>query len=140
MQDIRQILIEFGLGSFGAQLATQSVFFRPVTTDPDAQVTHMLVLGVQRGLGRLGYEVPLTGYLDEPTAIALRRVSGHGWPQKQWAQIFHDLKVASKIVGGGRPIPVAPASPIGDFNFTSPVTLGALAVGAFLVYRACCRR
>lgn len=136
MQDVRKMLMEFGLGSMTAQLATQSVFFRPRTTDPDAQVTIALVHGVQRGLNALGADLALTGYLDVPTVAALQKVSGMDWHGKRWADIFADLQLAKKI---GKSL--APQAAMGGFDllpgfFSDPLfILAAAAVAGFYIWR-----
>ena len=140
MQDARKMLMEFGLGSMTAQLATQSVFFRPRTTDPDAQVTIALVQGVQRGLNALGAGIALTGYLDEPTVAGLQRVSGMDWHGKRWADIFADLQLAKKINTS-----LAPGSMAGLGGFLPDlgdplVIAGVVALGAFFIYRATARK
>jgi hypothetical protein len=138
-RNTRELLMSFGLGSLGAQLAQQSVFFIPRTTDPDAQATIFLVEAVQYGLAEMGAPVVVTGILDEPTVKYLMMVSGPNWHGKSWAQLLDDLTRARQI---GRSFRVAPSVDLGEYvelGGFDMVSVAALAVGGFLLYRACKR-
>ena len=132
----RELLMSFGLGSLTAQMAAQSIFFIPRTTDPDAQVTIALVQAVQYGLAQLGAPVTVTGILDENTVRYLVRVSGPNWHGKSWAQLLDDLARARQT---GRMFVPAGSMGMGeyvDLQGFDMVSIAFMAVGGFLLYRA----
>lgn len=138
-RNTRELLMSFGLGSFGAQLAAQSVFFIPRTTDPDAQATILLVNAVQYGLAEMGAPVVITGILDENTVKYLTMVSGPDWHGKSWAQLLDELTRARQI---GRSFKTVPAVDLGDavdLSGFDTMSFAVLAIGGFLLYRACKR-
>lgn len=94
--NIREMLKALGSKDFGATLAMPMMFMLPRTTQPMADSTIVIVQGVQRGLNRLGWNVPVDGMMDERTKEGLRRVSGNGWDDKSWVQIYGDLIAAKK--------------------------------------------
>lgn len=135
-RNTRELLMSFGLGTFGAQMAAQSVFFIPRTTDPDAQVTILLVQAVQYGLAELGAPVVVNGILDETTVRYLAMVSGPNWHGKSWAQLLDDLTRARQI---GRGFEVKATSGLGeyvDLQGFDMVSIAAMAIGGFFLYRA----
>ena len=116
---VREMLLALGLKDFGATLAMPMMYFLPRTTQPMADSTIVIVQGVQRGLNRLGWKVPIDGMMDERTKEGLRRVSGDMWSDKSWVQIYGDLLqaqqsgyrldkksgyVATGNTGGGSPV------------------------------------
>ena len=92
--DLRMLFQSFGMGDYEATMAIQSAFFLPRTTDPDAQVTILLVKGVQRGLNDLGAQLTPNGILGQSTMDYLRVVSGPLWHGKAWVQIYGDIDSA----------------------------------------------
>lgn len=110
--DTRALLMAFGLGSWQAQMAAQSIFFIPRTTDPDAQVTIMLVNAVQYGLQELGAPIRQSGELDTDTVKYLIQLLGPNWHAKSFAQILDALLSAR---AHGRSLAPAPAAPVGEY-------------------------
>lgn len=138
-EDIRRMVLDMGIGEATATLAIPYMFFLPRTTDPAAQGVQVIVRGLQKGLQRIGSPVQPTGFLGPNTARAVRLVSGDGWFDKTWAQIYGDVLEAQKI---GYRIPLVaipytgatPTAGIVDFA-TSPLGLAALAVGGYLWFK-----
>jgi hypothetical protein len=138
--DVPSILRSFGVGTFNAQMVAQYAFMIPRTTDPDAQGVIMMVEAVQRGLQRIGANVQVSGILDQATVNALSRVSGPSWHGKTWLQLLGDISDAidRRVWLGQRSAPLSEYVGIGDVP--SATTIALVAVGGFLLYKACTKK
>lgn len=82
----RSILRALGVGQTEATFALQQIQIPPRSSDPDAGATVILVKAVQRGLNKLGADVPVTGSLDPMTRLCLAEVSGPLWEEVDWLE------------------------------------------------------
>lgn len=94
----RDLLKAIGVGDFNATMVIQDMFTAPATTDPRSAPIVIMVQHIQRTLNDMGAGVPVSGYLDQPTAAALRRVVGPNWERISWSQNIAAI-VDSKRVG-----------------------------------------
>ncbi len=97
--NVREMLLNLGVGSFVADIAIPFVWFTPGTIDPDSASVIEIIRALQRGLRKLGYrQVRVSGGLDRATARALDQVSGPpgAWMQKALIQILGDVSSALK--------------------------------------------
>jgi hypothetical protein len=116
----------------------------PATTDPKTPMVINMVRLVQQQLYQMGAtDVANTGYLDEPTATALLRVTGPNWERMSWAQNIQailgaqqrGMSLASPLVSApDDAMPVAVSGPL-DFLPDVPGGLITYGVVAFLLYR-----
>jgi hypothetical protein len=129
-RDVRSMLLAAGVGQYDSTMLVTQMFLMPRTTDPSAQATILIVAGAQRLLG-----LKQTGRLDEPTLVALRKVSGPYWTNKTWVQIYGDLldnapvNHAMKAHHG-----LSDYIEVGDT--ATSISVGALAVGVGLLFLA----
>jgi hypothetical protein len=83
----RDLLNAIGMGQHNATQAIPYLMIAPATTDPKTPMVINMVRLVQQQLYQMGAtDVANTGYLDEPTATALLRVTGPNWERMSWAQ------------------------------------------------------
>lgn len=127
MTDVRNMLKKLGAGESGANLATPFIFFLPRTSDPYAQGIHVIVQGLQKGVG-----VKPDGWLGADTAAKIRKIAGEGWRDMTWAQLYEKVidyrerKTTSLRSTLGADLDTAKQSSFG--------TILALGAGAFVVY------
>ena len=123
-------MLKMGLGEFGATLAMPMMFILPRTAQPMADSTIVIVRGLQRGLNKVGYDVEVSGLLDKRTEQGLRLVSGNGWYDKTWIQLYGDL-LSAREQGFrlDKPVLVANGKPEA-MGFFSPGKKTYFAVGA----------
>jgi lysozyme family protein len=94
--DVRDMLLQLGVGHNNATMLIPYMFFLPRTCDPDAQGVMFVVAALQNGLNRRGANLQTDGYLGKKTAAAIRRVSGPTWVDKTWVQIAGDILKSPK--------------------------------------------
>jgi hypothetical protein len=95
-----------------------------------------MVRHLQQALNDMGARVPISGYLDTPTARALYQIVGPNWERLSWADNIAAV-VDSQTVGISAAPPVAvraPAmlapAPVGAFDFLPDVPGGVFTYGA----------
>lgn len=130
-QDVRQMLLELGVGSFNAEMAIQYAFMLPRTVDPYAPGVMILMEALQRGLNKLGCDLFVDGGLGAETEQGLIAVSGSRWYDKSFVQLMGDLLTAKPLKKGtpngvGDYVMVGQTTFLGDL-FTSP--LGWIGLG-----------
>lgn len=129
----RDLLKGIGIGDFNATMVIQYVFVAPATTDPRSAPIILMVRHLQQALNNMGARVPISGYLDTPTAQALYQIVGPNWERLSWADNIAAV-IDSKSVGisAAPPIPLTPASTppaaVGTFDFLPDIP------GGFLTY------
>lgn len=127
MTDVRNMLRQLGAGEIGANLATPFMFFLPRTSDPYAQGVHVIVQGLQKGVG-----VNPDGWLGADTAAKIRKIAGEDWRDMTWAQLYE------KVIRYRERKRMPLASSLGaDLDMAKQSSFGtvlALGAGAFLVY------
>ncbi len=141
-RDGRTLLLALGLGEFNTTMVIQWLWVAPATTDPKSQPIILMVAGIQKQLG-----LPMSGYIDQPTASALRRLIGPGWMHLPWATV-----VEAVLAGGRAPAPVSTGRTkfvkdphmarsmegLGEMPFGLPDVPGGIltyGVAAYLLYR-----
>lgn len=141
----RQMLSDLGIGQFNITMIIPYLWIAPAATDPKASQIILMVEKIQTILARdLGAPVKVTGYLDIPTARALKKVAGDRWETMPWAatvsavlsakdagltieEPFPELYVPG--VGGFGSIPGVPGLP------DVPGGIVTYGIAAFLLYR-----
>jgi hypothetical protein len=96
-QDVRQMLLELGVGSFNAEMAIQYAFMLPRTVDPYAPGVMILMEALQRGLNKLGCDLFVDGGLGAETEQCLIAVSGSRWYDKSFVQLMGDILTSDPI-------------------------------------------
>lgn len=116
----RDLLKAIGIGDFNATMVIQYVFVAPATTDPRSAPIILMVTHLQQALNRMGANVPISGYLDTPTAAALYQVVGPNWERLSWAD-----NISAVVDGMSVGFSAAPPLPIPDLPPTPPAAVGA---------------
>lgn len=147
----RELLTGIGIGNFNATMIIQYLFVAPATTDPRSSPIIIMVEHIQRLLNVMGAGIPISGYLDTPTAAALNDVVGPGWERVSWGENIGGLLdayesgySAGDSGRGGMAVSLAPAPQAmsGPLDFLPDVPGGFLtyAAGAYLAYRYFAKR
>jgi hypothetical protein len=140
----RDLLLDLGVGQYNATQSIPYMLIAPATTDPKAAQIIIMVRHLQELLFRMGAtDVQNTGYLDAPTARALRQISGENWERMNWGaniaatlnahkrgQRLTALAAMSAPMGG----PVAIGGPL-DFLPDVPGGLLTYGVVGYFLYR-----
>lgn len=138
---MRTLLRRLGIGDFSITGCIPFLFIAPATTDPKSPPVILMAKGVQRALNDLGAGVSETGFLDPPTASALRKIVGPKWMSRSWAENIRQVLHAKDL---GRtltpPIKVHNEDPpdegVGFFDLPDvPGGVVTYAIGAILLYR-----
>jgi len=148
----RELLKGIGISDHNATTIIQDLMIAPATSDPKSPQIIMLVRALQAVLFSLGAtDVQNTGYLDPPTARALRMVAGADWERMSWGanvgavvsarNIGMHLTPATQMVPptATSGIPVAVGGPL-DFLPDVPGGLITYAAAGYLLYRYLKRR
>jgi len=142
----RELLLAIGVGQFNATQIIPYMMVAPATTDPKSTQTILLVQHLQQLLFDLGAtDVANTGYLDPPTARALRQLVGPNWERATWAtniQAVLSARARGQHLGpelrapidAPMPMPVAVGGPL-DFLPDVPGGIVTYGVVAYLIYR-----
>lgn len=143
LENVREMLLEAGVGQSIATMAGQYMFFLPRTSDPYAQGVIAIVQGLQRLLNKRGASLAVDGGLGPKTVKALRRYAGPLWVDKTWAQLYGDVLLGKPWRGFERlgrrqraklgeleSETALGTSFVGDL-FSSPLPLIAAAAGAW---------
>jgi hypothetical protein len=143
----RELLTGIGIGNFNATMIIQYLFVAPATTDPRSSPIIIMVEHIQRLLNVMGAGIPISGYLDTPTAKALDDVLGQGWERVSWGENIGGLLDAYESGYSAEPpetlAPMpAPQAMSGPLDFLPDVPGGLLtyAVGGYLAYRYFAKR
>lgn len=147
--NVRSLLLALGVGQYNATMMIEDMFIAPATSDPKSPQIILLVKAIQKRLG-----VPQTGYLNQPTATALRQVVGEGWMGLSWSDNVALLLGRTDSQGAPPPMPPlasfsalmtrpTPADPNlqtaleGVFDFLPDVPGGIVTYGilGYLAYR-----
>lgn len=140
----RELLLGIGMGQHNATLAIPYLMIAPATTDPKTPMVINMVGRIQAQLFQMGAtDVGDSGYLDLPTARALRMVAGPNWERMTWGAAIGALLNAQDRGMRLTPGPDAssqPSAPIavgGPLDFLPDVPGGIVTygVGAYLLYR-----
>lgn len=91
---VRDILSDMGVPPPLATMATPALFFTPGESDPSSQNTMVIVQGVQKALGRMGYQVKKNGLMDAGTQNAIAQVAGRNWASMPWNYIYTIIRMA----------------------------------------------
>ena len=146
-QTSRELLSAIGVGQHNATQIIPYVLIAPAVIDPKAPQSILLLRHLQRVLYQMGAtDVVDSGYVDPPTARALRLITGPNWERQDWATNISavlrardrgqrlDAVVAQQQAPGAQGMPVAVSGPL-DFLPDVPGGLVTYGVVAFLVYR-----
>jgi len=146
----RDLLKGIGIGDFNATMIIQYVFVAPATTDPRSAPIILMVRHLQQALNNIGANVPISGYLDTPTAQALYQVVGPNWERLSWADNIAAVIDAASVgfsAAPPQPAPVAmnpptPAVAVGAFDFLPDVPGGLLTylIGGAVAYHYLAKR
>lgn len=100
--DLRDMLVEAGVGQFNAAMSIQYMNFLPRTSDPYAQGIMQIVEGIQRLLNRNGAGLVVDGGMGIETIRGVMKYSGPRWYDKSWAQIYGDIMEGERWGGVDR--------------------------------------
>jgi hypothetical protein len=93
----RELLLGLGMGNYNATIAIQYMFLSPSATDPAMPSIILMTKHLQLGLRAAGAaSVPVTGQIDEPTALALIKLVGPDWNHVTWYAMFRAVSEARK--------------------------------------------
>jgi hypothetical protein len=140
----RELLSVIGMGQWNATGTIPYLMIAPAITDPKAPQVTEIVRHLQQVLFRMGAtDVASTGYLDPPTARALRLVAGSNWERMTWGA---NIQAVVRAMEHGQRLspaqaqtsasgtPVAVGGPL-DFLPDVPGGLLTYAVTGYLLYR-----
>lgn len=146
----RDLLKGIGIGDFNATMIIQYLFVAPATTDPRSSPIIIMVEHIQRTLNEMGAGIPISGYLDTPTAGALYNVVGPNWQKISWGQNIGAVLDGYEAGFSAAPVeamvpapdPVPPMAVGGPLDFLPDVPGGLLtyAIGGYLAYRYLAKR
>jgi hypothetical protein len=141
----RDLLVAIGMGQHNATQAIPYLMIAPATTDPKTPMVINMVRLIQQVLYQLGAtDVADTGYLDPPTARALRLVTGPNWERMPWASSITAVigardrgMLLSPASSGAAMAPAMPVAVSGPLDFLPDVPGGILtyAVAGYFLYR-----
>jgi hypothetical protein len=97
LEDVRTMFEQLGIGDYKMPMAIQFAWILPRISDPYAPGVILIIQGLQTGLNKLGFDLPVDGGLGKKTVAALRRVSGPKWYDKTWLQLAGDVVTAEPI-------------------------------------------
>ncbi len=89
--DLRDMLLNAGVGQFVVLNAIQFMNFLPGTCEPYAQGVQEIVKGLQRLLVRNGAAIGVDGGLGGRTVEAHKVYAGPLWYEKSWSQLYLDV-------------------------------------------------
>lgn len=146
----RDLLTAIGMGQHNATQAIPYLMIAPATTDPKTPMVINMVRHLQQVLYQMGAtDVANSGYLDAPTARALRMAAGPNWERMTWGQNIGAvlgardrgmrLTAASMRTVPTAPMPVAVSGPL-DFLPDVPGGLVTYGVVGWLIYRHLAKR
>lgn len=141
----RDLLNAIGMGQHNATQAIPYLMIAPATTDPKTPLVINMVRHLQQLLYQMGAtDVANTGYLDPPTARALRLTAGPNWERMTWGQNIGAVLGARDrgmqlTAASMRTVPIdsTPVAVSGPLDFLPDVPGGIITYGvaAFLLYR-----
>ncbi len=138
---MRTMLRRLGIGNFNITGCIPFLFIAPATTDPKSPPVMMMAKHLQRVLNELGARVPVTGYLNQPTARALAQVLGPDWMSMSWADNIRAVLRARDLRRSLAPVPEdalepPPAESVGFFDLPDvPGGVVTYAIAGYLLYR-----
>lgn len=95
------MLLEMGVNPQLASMVIPGLYWTPGESDPDSQITMVLVRGVQGALARIGFRTQTNGRLDPATRNAIQEVVGRNWESAPWASVY--TRIRSATIDGYRP-------------------------------------
>ena len=114
MGQLRRAGVDFSL----ATMAIPGMWFSPAESDPDSQVTMIIVMGIQRSLKAIGYwGIKQSGCMDAMTQNCLAQVAGPHWASRAWVTLYGAVQNAK-----------TPGVELGEDCFGSLSGLGAIQV------------
>jgi hypothetical protein len=113
--DLRELLLNAGVGQYTASMSVPYLNMLPSTTDPYAQGVIQIVQGLQRLLNKRGARLEVDGGLGGRTVGALTKFAGPRWYDKSWAQLLGDVESGGKWQGWDRQNRAANPQGVGDF-------------------------
>lgn len=143
--NVRQMLLDIGIGDFVATQCVQTMMMGPHQTDPDMPPVILITRHVQLCLNSMGADIPVSGMIDEDTDRCLQQICGDGYLTRPWWMLVNDVLEA---MNGQRKFNTtsSPAAPmriknqksLGDYlpdvpGGTLTYAAAALAVGWFLL-------
>jgi len=90
--DLRDMLLDAGVGQFTAVMSIPYMNFLPRTCDPYAQGVMQIVQGLQRMLNQRGANLDVDGRMGQDTLTELLVYAGPRWYDKSWAQLYADVR------------------------------------------------
>lgn len=118
--DLRDMLLDAGIGQYNAIMSIPYMNFLPRTTDPYAQGVIQIVQGLQRMLNWRGSGLDVDGRMGDSTIAELLVYAGPRWYDKSWAQLYADVRLGYpwKNWPQSRQLesktPAGPQQPMGD--------------------------
>jgi hypothetical protein len=113
--DLRELLLNAGVGQYTAVMSVPYLNMLPSTTDPYAQGVIQIVKGLQRLLNNRGARLEVDGGLGGKTVEELAKFAGPRWYDKSWAQLLGDVETGGKWQGWDRQNRAANPEGVGDF-------------------------
>jgi hypothetical protein len=121
--DLRQMLLDAGIGQYTADMSIPYMNMLPRTTDPYTQGVMQIVAGLQTLLNDRGANLQVDGGMGQDTLAELLVYSGPGWYDKSWAQLYTDVMSNEKWGGWKRTSRIEGMhQSVGDTSFTDVVT------------------
>lgn len=138
--DVRNSLLELGVGDFNATMCIPMMFMAPRTTDPAMVEVIVVVRSIQEALAAMNApNIRPTGVLDDATADALDQLMGPEWLMKPYYDTINAVVAAEKAgytFMAPTPMRTGPEPVGGFFDFlpTVPGGLVTYGVGALLLW------
>lgn len=82
--NVRDMLIDLGMGKFNATMPIETMFMAPATTEASSAPVMILVGHLQDNLNAMGANVGHGGYIDQRTYSALAAIAGPKFLEKSW--------------------------------------------------------
>jgi hypothetical protein len=136
--NVRQLLLRLGMGSYNATMAIQYMFIAPAATDPSMPSIILMTKALQDGLCAAGADCEVTGIVGPRTAKCLAKLVGPRWNQMSWYQLF-----SAVINAKDRRSFTAPQTSLSAVGFIPDLpeipgglmTIALMAAGAYYLYK-----
>lgn len=147
-QTSRELLTAIGVDEHNATQIIQYLMMSPAVIDPKTPPSILLLESLQRVLYQMGAtDVVNSGFVDPPTARALRMITGPNWERQTWATNLSAVlrardrgqRLDAVVAARSQAMPLAVSGPL-DFLPDVPGGLVTYGVVGYLVYRYLTKR
>lgn len=87
----RALLLRLGMHDFNATGTIPYLFMAPAQVDADMAAIILMVEAMQKTMNQMGARLAVTGDLDVPTVLQLKKLVGPDWLSMKWFEIVRKV-------------------------------------------------